>query len=278
MPPSESTQNAMSHAAAGPVREAAPPDRSVPALSIRGLYKRFGEKGAVDGIDLDVPAGSFYGLVGPNGAGKTTTLSMATGLLRPDAGQIRIHGVDVWQNLIEAKRLVGILAEGVKLFDRLSGEQLVTYSGLLNGMSREIVAERVADLLRLLDLESAAGTLVVDYSAGMTKKIALACALVHAPRLLVLDEPFESVDPVSAANIRDILEGYAHSGGTVIVSSHAMDLVQRMCDHVAIISAGRVLAAGTVDEVRAGSTLEDRFVELVGGRHHGEGPEWLRIS
>ena len=248
------------------------------ALSIRGLAKRFGEKIAVNGIDLDVPAGSFYGLVGPNGAGKTTTLSMATGLLRPEFGKVWIHGIDVWENLLEAKRLVGILADGVRLFDRLSGEQLVTYSGLLSGMSRETVAERVADLLRLLDLEGAAGTLVVDYSAGMTKKIALACALVHAPRLLVLDEPFESVDPISAANIRDILQGYVRSGGTVIVSSHAMDLVQRMCDHVAVIAEGRVLAAGTVDEVRDGSTLEDRFVELVGGRHHQEGPEWLRIS
>ena len=250
----------------------------VPALSITGLVKRFDQKVAVDGIDLEVPTGSFYGLVGPNGAGKTTTLSMATGLMRPDAGGIRIHGIDVWQNLLEAKRLVGVLSDGVRLFDRLSGEQLVTYAGLLSGMSRETVGERVADLLRLLDLQEASGTLVVDYSAGMTKKIALACALVHAPRLLVLDEPFESVDPVSAANIRDILHGYVRNGGTVIVSSHAMDLVQRMCDHVAVIDNGKVLIAGTVDEVRGPSTLEDRFVELVGGRLHEEGPEWLRTS
>ena len=255
-----------------------PPGDATAALSIRGLGKRFGDTVAVNGINLDVPVGSFYGLVGPNGAGKTTTLSMATGLLRPDVGQIWIQGVDVWKNPLEAKRLVGILADGVRLFDRLSGEQLVTYSGLLSGMTRETVAERVADLLRLLDLQDSAGTLVVDYSAGMTKKIALACALVHAPRLLVLDEPFESVDPVSAANIRDILQGYVRSGGTVIVSSHAMDLVQRMCDHVAVIAAGRVVAAGTIDEVRDGSTLEDRFVELVGGRHHAEGPSWLNIS
>jgi ABC-2 type transport system ATP-binding protein len=261
-----------------PIQTAAGPGSTQAALSIRGLYKRFGEKNAVDNLDLDVPTGSFYGLVGPNGAGKTTTLSMATGLLRPDAGTITLHGVDVWRNPLEAKRLVGVLSDGVRLFDRLTGEQLVTYSGLLSGMNRETVAERVDDLLRLLDLQGASGTLVVDYSAGMTKKIALACALVHAPRLLVLDEPFESVDPVSAANIRDILQGYVASGGTVIVSSHAMDLVQRMCDHVAIIAVGRVLAAGTVDEVRGASTLEDKFVELVGGRHHAEGPEWLRIS
>ena len=250
----------------------------IPALEIRHLTKRFGPTAAVDDLDLVVPSGSFFGLVGPNGAGKTTTLSMATGLLRPDSGSVSIHGVDVWSNLVEAKRLVGNLSDGVRLFDRLTGTQLVTYAGLLYGMDRAVVTERVADLLTMLDLEAAGSTLVVDYSAGMTKKIALACALVHAPRLLVLDEPFESVDPVSAANIRDILEGFVASGGTVIVSSHAMDLVQRMCDHVAVIASGRVLAAGTTDVVRAGSTLEDRFVELVGGRRTGKGPEWLRLS
>jgi ABC-2 type transport system ATP-binding protein len=260
---------------------AVPPDTreaTSAALELRGLVKRFGETVAVDALDLTVPSGSFFGLVGPNGAGKTTTLSMATGLLRPDAGEARIHGVDVWGDRLAAKRLVGVLSDGVRLFDRLTGTQLVTYSGLLRGLPREVVVERTADLLRLLDLEGAGGTLVVDYSAGMTKKVALACALIHAPQLLVLDEPFESVDPVSAANIRSILEGFVRSGGTVIVSSHVMDLVQRMCDHVAVISNGRVLAAGTTDEVRAGSSLEDRFVELVGGRRSGEGPEWLRLS
>ena len=230
----------------------------------------------VDGISLDVPAGSFYGVVGPNGAGKTTTLSMATGLLRPDFGTALVHGIDVWQHPLEAKKLMGILPDGVRLFDRLSGEQLVTYAGLLRGMDREMVASRVAELLAALDLTNDAGTLVVDYSAGMTKKIALASALIHAPRLLVLDEPFESVDPISAANIRDILDRYVSSGGTVIVSSHVMDLVQRMCDHVAVVAGGRVLAAGTVEEVRAGASLEDRFVQLVGGRNHTEGLEWLR--
>lgn len=249
-----------------------------PALALRGLAKRFGDRIAVNGIDLDVPAGSFYGLVGPNGAGKTTTLSMATGLLRPDYGQVWVHGVDVWRAPLEAKKLMGILPDGVRLFDRLTGEQLVTYAGLLRGMDREEVAVRVSDLLEALDLVEDAGTLVVDYSAGMTKKIALASALVHAPRLLVLDEPFESVDPVSAANIRDILATYASGGGTVIVSSHVMDLVQRMCDHVAVIAAGTVLAAGTVDDVRGDATLEDRFVELVGGRNPGAGLAWLRTS
>jgi ABC-2 type transport system ATP-binding protein len=252
------------------------PAEPVAALSIRGLAKRFGQKIAVDGLSLDVPAGSFFGIVGPNGAGKTTTLSMATGLLRPDFGTAVVHGVDVWARPLEAKRLMGILPDGVRLFDRLTGEQLVTYAGLLRGMDKDVVASRVGELLAALDLAQDAGTLVVDYSAGMTKKIALASALIHAPRLLVLDEPFEAVDPVSAANIRSILDSYVASGGTVIVSSHVMDLVQRMCDHVAVVAAGRLLAAGTVDQVRAGASLEDRFVQLVGGRSHTEGLEWLR--
>jgi ABC-2 type transport system ATP-binding protein len=200
----------------------------VPALSLRGLAKRFGAKIAVDGLSLDVPAGSFFGIVGPNGAGKTTTLSMATGLLRPDFGTAVVHGVDVWARPLEAKKLMGILPDGVRLFDRLTGEQLVSYAGLLRGMDKEVVAARVGELLSALDLSQDAGTLVVDYSAGMTKKIALASALIHAPRLLVLDEPFESVDPISASNIRAILDRYVASGGTVIVSSHVMDLVQRM--------------------------------------------------
>ncbi|MFJ4027668.1 ABC transporter ATP-binding protein [Paenarthrobacter sp. NPDC089989] len=269
-----------SHLPQVPVPPAQPPDpasgQAIPALAIRGLAKRFGEKIAVDGVSLDVPAGSFYGMVGPNGAGKTTTLSMATGLLRPDFGTATVHGVDVWSRPLEAKKLMGVLPDGVRLFDRLTGEQLVTYAGLLRGMDRDVVLSRVSELLVAFDLQADAGSLVVDYSAGMTKKIALASALIHAPRLLVLDEPFESVDPVSAANIRGILEGYVSSGGTVIVSSHVMDLVQRMCSHVAVVAGGRVLAAGSVEEVRAGSTLEERFVQLVGGGHRTEGLEWLR--
>jgi ABC-2 type transport system ATP-binding protein len=254
-----------------------PPDRSA-ALSLRGLWKRFGQKVAVAGIDLDVPAGSFFGLVGPNGAGKTTSLSMATGLLRPDAGTAHVLGTDLWANPDETRRLLGVLPDGVRLFDRLTGAQLLTYAGLLRGLDRVTVAERTEDLLRAMDLVAERDTFVVDYSAGMTKKIALASAMIHAPRVLVLDEPFEAVDPVSAANIRDILHAYVDDGGTVVVSSHVMDLVQRMCSHVAIIAGGRVLASGTTDEVRAGESLEDRFVALVGGRKESEGLAWLRSS
>jgi ABC-2 type transport system ATP-binding protein len=263
--------------AAAPTPPVNPPDPAA-ALSLRGLWKRFGEKIAVAGIDLDVPAGSFYGLVGPNGAGKTTTLSMATGLLRPDFGAAHVLGTDMWAQTVEAKRRLGVLPDGVRLFDRLTGAQLITYAGLLRGLDRDTVAERTDDLLRAMDLVADRDTFVVDYSAGMTKKVALASAMIHAPRVLVLDEPFEAVDPVSAANIRDILHAYVADGGTVVVSSHVMDLVQRMCSHVAVIAGGHVLAAGTVDDVRAGASLEDRFVELVGGRQTSEGLAWLRSS
>ncbi len=208
------------------------------ALDIRSLAKQFGAKVAVDNVSLQVPAGSFYGLVGPNGAGKTTMLSMATGLLRPDAGSVLVNGIDIWADPHAAKATLGVLADGVRQFDRLTGRQLVTYSGLLRGMDREEVAVRTEDLLRVMDLVQDGDKLVVDYSAGMTKKISLATAMIHSPNLLVLDEPFEAVDPVSAANIRDILNGYVHLGGTVIVSSHVMDLVQRMCTHVAVIAEG----------------------------------------
>lgn len=249
-----------------------------PALEIKNLVKAFKDKIAVDGINLTIPRGSFFGLVGRNGAGKTTSLSMATGMLRPTAGTVLIDGINVWENPQSAKSKIGVLPDGVFLFDKLTGEQLITYAGLLHGLDRATVAQRTADLLAALDLTEAAGRRVSDYSAGMTKKVALAAAMIHAPSLLVLDEPFEAVDPVSASNIQDILRAYVQGGGTVILSSHVMDLVQRLCDHVAIMSDGRILAAGTTDEVRGDSSLEDRFVELVGGRKISEGISWLKSS
>jgi ABC-2 type transport system ATP-binding protein len=252
--------------------------QSHPALRLRGLTKHFGATRAVDRLDLDVPRGSFYGLVGPNGAGKTTTLSMATGLLRPDAGTAQVLGVDVWADPVAAKARIGILPDGLRVFDRLTGLQLVTYAGLLHGLERPLVVERVRELLVALGLTDAADKLVIDYSAGMTKKVTLACALVHAPRVLVLDEPFEAVDPVSARTIRGILEEFVASGGTVVLSSHVMDLVERICTDVAIIASGTVRAAGALDVVRDGQSLEDRFLELVGGSTDVRGLAWLRTS
>ena len=257
---------------------ASPAPASVPALQMRGLVKAFDRKVAVDRLSLDIPVSSFYGIVGPNGAGKTTSLSMATGLLRPDAGQVLVHGVDVWTQPQRAKTLLGVLPDGLRTFDRLNGLELVTYSGLLRGLERDVVVPRATELVKVLGLWDAGTTLVADYSAGMRKKIHLACAMVHSPSILVLDEPFEAVDPISAQTIQAILRDYAAAGGTVVISSHVMATVQRLCDHVAIINAGRVVAAGTTEQIAAGDDLEQRFTELVGAQVRTEGLSWLRPS
>jgi ABC-2 type transport system ATP-binding protein len=250
-------------------------ERSPVVLQIEGLVKRFGSTTAVAGIDLSVYAGTIFGIVGPNGAGKTTTLSMVTGLLKPDDGRVIVHGADVWSSPAAAKRNMGVLPDRLRLFDRLTGAQLLYYSGTLRGLSRDAVVSRTADLATAFALDDALDRLVRDYSAGMTKKIALAAAMIHSPRLLVLDEPFESVDPVSAANVIEILRRYVGAGGTVVLSSHSMDLIERICDDVAVVVNGAVLDTGTVDEVRQGRTLEQRFVQLAGGPKKAEGLEWL---
>lgn len=249
------------------------------ALRLDHLHKAFGDKLAVGDLSLSVPAGSMFGLVGPNGAGKTTTLSMATGLLRPDRGSAHVLDRDVWADPPAAKARMGVLPDGLRLFDRLSGRELVRHVGQLRSLPRQQVEGRTEELLRALDLADDADTVVVDYSAGMRKKVALACALVHAPRLLVLDEPFEAVDPVSGQVIRGILADFVAGGGTVVLSSHVMELVEALCDRVAVIAAGRLLVEGTVEEVRAGASLQDRFLELVGARAPEEGSlSWLRSS
>ncbi|WP_435827710.1 ABC transporter ATP-binding protein [Nonomuraea dietziae] len=250
--------------------------QGIPALRVTGLHKAFGDHVAVDHVDLTVPAGSFYGLVGPNGAGKTTTLAMAVGLLRPDSGRAEIFGVDMWRDAVRAKSLIGVLPDGNAMPERLTGREVLTYLGLLRGMAPEVVAERTEELLRVLELDTAERAFVIEYSTGMRKKIGLAVALLHAPRLLVLDEPFEAVDPVSATTIRAILRRFVAGGGSVIVSSHVMALVEQLCDHVGVISGGRVVASGRLDDVRETRSLEDAFVDLVGARAGGvEGLSWL---
>jgi ABC-2 type transport system ATP-binding protein len=253
------------------------PDESAMALELAGLVKRFGPKTAVHDVTLSVPAGSFYGLVGPNGAGKTTSLSMAVGLLRPDAGHSRIFGVDVWADPIAARALVGVLPDGLALPERLTGRELLVHLARMRGFDRATAAARAEELLDILGLLDAERTLVNDYSTGMRKKIGLATALLHGPRLLVLDEPFEAVDPVSALTIRGMLQAFVAGGGSVVLSSHVMALVEQLCDHVAVIDTGRVVAAGTLADVRAGASLESRFVELVGaGADTRRAPSWLR--
>ncbi|WP_396600113.1 ABC transporter ATP-binding protein [Frigoribacterium sp. R86507] len=261
----------------GAVRPARAVDAEAPVvLAISGIMKRYGGTVAVENVDLEVRAGSFYGIVGPNGAGKTTTLSIVTGLLRPDAGTVTVLGADVWRDPAAAKRSLGVLPDRLRLFDRLTGAQLLYYSATLRGLDGVTARKRSSDLATAFGLHDALGRLVSDYSVGMTKKIALAAAIIHSPRVLVLDEPFESVDPVSAATVTDVLQRYVAGGGTVLLSSHSMDLVERICDSVAVIVDGHVLASGTVDEVRAGRSLEQRFVELAGGRAVTEGMEWLQ--
>jgi ABC-2 type transport system ATP-binding protein len=253
----------------------ADPDQAIPALVLRAVTKTFGGTRAVDDVEFTVPAGSFYGIVGPNGAGKTTTLSMIAGLLRPDDGSITVNGLDTRTHATQAKRAMGVLPDRLRTFDRLTGRQLLYYYGVLRGLPSAVVEKRIVDLARAFDLVDALGRSVSDYSTGMTKKVMLAGAMIHSPRLLVLDEPFESVDPVSSAVILDILTTYVEHGGTVILSSHGMELVERVCNRVAVLVAGQVLAEGTVDEVRGTGTLQERFLELAGGMGDVEGLEWL---
>ncbi len=246
------------------------------ALSLRGLTKTFGQKTAVNALNLDIPAGSFYGLVGPNGAGKTTTLQMSTGMLLPTSGSVSLFDTDVWSNIDAVRAQMGVMPQADEIFDRLTGQQLLVYAGLLRGMDKDEVVRRSEDLLKAFDLADAASKIVSDYSTGMKKKICLAMAMIHSPRILFLDEPFEAVDPVSSANLKDILKEYVATGGTVVISSHVMSLVEKMCSHVVVIADGQVRAAGTLEEVAAGSELETRFIELVGGRHDAAHLDWLQ--
>jgi len=253
----------------------APAKQQPVVLQASGLVKRYGQTLAADRVDLEIRQGSIFGVVGPNGAGKTTTLSMITGLLRPDEGSVTVLDHDVWADPTAAKRSLGVLPDRLRLFDRLTGAQLLYYSATLRGLDGQTARDRSADLADAFGLGEALGRQVADYSVGMAKKIALAATLIHSPRVLVLDEPFESVDPVSAATITDILRRYTQGGGTVVLSSHSMELVQRTCDSVAIIVGGKVLAAGTMAQVRGRKSLEDTFVELAGGRVVAESMEWL---
>lgn len=251
------------------------------ALTMSGLSKSFGETRAVDNLNLRIPRGSMYGVVGPNGAGKTTALTIATGLLEPTSGNAWICGIPMWdhasaEQVMAAKQRFGLLADGLPIFDRLTAREYLDYLGHLRGMDSQVIEQRTEELLEAMDLTGAEGRYIVDFSAGMTKKILLAGAMLHGPEVLILDEPFEAVDPVSGQVIRDILRRYVAAGGTVVMSSHVMELVEGLCDHVAIIADGRALRAGTIDEVRQGQPLNEVFVSLVGGRSLSQGSfSWL---
>lgn len=239
------------------------------------LTKTYGNLVAANNVTLEVREGSFTGIVGPNGAGKTTTLSMISGLNRPTSGRVIVDDVNVWTDGPAAKRRIGSLPDRLRLFDRLTGAQMLLHAGLLHGVDPATVRNRASDLSEAFGLDSALGRQVSSYSAGMQKKIALACAMIHAPRVLVLDEPFEAIDPVSAANLTEILETFVSGGGSVLMSSHSLDLIQRVCDHVVVINDGDVVAQGMVDDVRDGLSLEERFRHLTEHSRDERGLEWL---
>lgn len=247
-------------------------------MQTQGLTKKYGNVVAANDINIEIKEGSFTGIVGPNGAGKTTTLTMMSGLNKPSSGRVLVGDVSVWTDGPAAKRIIGSLPDRLRLFGRLTGAQLIYYAGVLQGVKQKEILQRTKDLGESFALESALNRRVEEYSAGMQKKIALACAMIHAPKILVLDEPFEAIDPVSANNVTQILEKYVAGGGSVILSSHSLELIERVCDHVAVIVEGDVVAQGTVDEVRNGIPLADRFKNLTRESESGRGISWLHQS
>jgi ABC-2 type transport system ATP-binding protein len=248
------------------------------ALIARGLTRQFGDFVAVDNLNLQVRRGSFFGFLGPNGAGKSTTIKMLTGLLAPTSGEIELLGHNLAHDPVAVKRLIGVVPEDLNLFDRLTGAEYLTFVGRMYELDRRTVAARTAELLRLMELEDKPRALLVEYSHGMRKKISLAAALIHNPQLLFLDEPFEGVDAVAARTIKNLLERMRERGVTIFLTSHILEIVERLCTDIAIINRGRIVAGGPLDELRAmaGTTLEDYFVRLVGSeRKVAETLSWI---
>jgi ABC-2 type transport system ATP-binding protein len=238
------------------------------ALQTFGLKKSFGDFTAVDGIDLVVPRGSFYGFLGPNGAGKSTTIKCLTGLLRPTAGSVTILDMNPVTDAVAVKRVTGVVPEDLALFDRLSGAETLAFVGQVHGLETDVLRQRSDQLLQLMDLTAAAGELVADYSHGMRKKLALAAALLPAPRLLFLDEPFEGIDAVASRQIKTMLAQFVRAGGTVFLTSHILEIVERLCDYIGVIHKGRLVTQGPLADLRKGAaegrTLEELFLEVIG--------------
>ncbi|MFO7632973.1 MAG: ABC transporter ATP-binding protein [Caldilinea sp.] len=242
----------------------------MPAVEAIQLTRAFGAKLAVDHLDLSVDEGEFYGFLGPNGAGKSTTIKMLVGLLRPTSGQALVGGIDIWQQPLQAKQLIGVLPEGLALYERLTAREFVRFVGAMYGLPRDAAMQRTDDLLALMDLDADADKLIVDYSQGMRKKTALAAAIIHTPRVLFLDEPFEGIDAISGRAIRNVLQRLRDRGATIFFSSHILEVVERLCTRIGVIAQGRLVAQGTMAELRtlahAGEdgTLEDIFLRTVG--------------
>jgi ABC-2 type transport system ATP-binding protein len=250
------------------------------AVETHGLTRDFGSFRAVDGIDVAVPAGSFYGFLGPNGAGKSTTITCLTGLLRPTSGAMKILGMDPSADSVAVKQRIGVVPEDLALFDRLTGEETLMFVAQVHGLDAKTAKSRSGDLLELMDLKGAGTTLVTDYSHGMRKKLSLAAALLPAPRLLFLDEPFEGIDAVASRQIKDLLLSFVSRGGTIFLTSHILEIVERLSTHIGVIAKGRLIAQGSIADLRAGGgsrkSLEELFISLVGGDERPQASlEWL---
>ncbi|MGB6980291.1 MAG: ABC transporter ATP-binding protein [Candidatus Acidiferrales bacterium] len=260
-----------------------------PAIVTEALTRTFGSLVAVQDVYLRVAPGQFFGFLGPNGAGKSTTIKMLTGLLAPSAGRIQVLGRDLGVDSVEIKRQIGVVPEGMALFGRLTGMEYLNFVGRMYGLDRSIAASRAAELLDFMQLADQPKTLVTDYSHGMQKKIALAAAVIHGPKVLFLDEPFEGVDAIAAGTLKSMLQRMIARGATIFLTSHVLEIVERLCSHVAIIHKGRLVAQGSLEELRAGVesqaaalaspdspgvrplapgqklTLEEIFLRIVGG-------------
>lgn len=259
-----------------------PPESSsgAPAVRISALCKQFGPLLAVDHLDLEVSRGAFFGFLGPNGAGKSTTLKMLTGLLAPTSGSIEILGYDLSRDPLEVKRRIGVVPENLALFERLTGGEFLQFAGRMHGLSRADVAERSRELLSLMELDSSPHTLVVEYSHGMKKKLSLAAALIHSPQVLFLDEPFEGVDAVASRTLRALLSEATGKGMTVFLTSHVLEIVEKLCTDVAIIAQGKVRVQGPLQTLKAqhggNETLEQLFVSVVGVKEQkAQHLDWL---
>jgi ABC-2 type transport system ATP-binding protein len=248
-----------------------------PAIETIDLRKIYGSKAAVDGLNLTVPGGSFFGFLGPNGAGKTTTIRMLTGLAPPTSGTIRLLGLPVPEQEIEVKRQIGLVPDESLLFDHLTGPEFLEFSGRMYGLQRLTARERARELISLFELEGSGQKLITDYSKGMRKRLAMAAALIHRPRLFLLDEPFEGVDAVGARLMKDLLQEQVRHGATIFLTSHVLEVVERLCDRIAIIHEGKIVMDTEMAHLReARETLEDTFVRVVGVARSAEPLEWLK--
>jgi ABC-2 type transport system ATP-binding protein len=272
-----------------------------PAIATQRLTRCFGDLIAVQDVNLSVAPGQFFGFLGPNGAGKSTTIKMLTGLLSASSGSIQILGLDLAQNPVEVKRQIGVVPEGMALFGRLTGAEYLNFVGRMYGLDRETAGKRTAELLDFMQLADQPKALVTDYSHGMQKKLALAAAVIHGPRILFLDEPFEGVDAIASGTLKAMLQRMISRGATIFLTSHVLEIVERLCSHLAIIHRGRLVAQGSLEELRAGVeaqaaaalastspgeasspvpgeklTLEEIFLRIVGGtRRADQELSWL---